>query len=102
MIIQTALASVAFFWNQFAVLHSPQARDFLTQPELSEMRHHMAVGLEAMAASVVHKTTLVDHEPAETLAPSLFASPRYGEYARNSVDRFRELQSLIADLETRA
>jgi multidrug resistance protein MdtO len=101
MIIQTALASVAFFWNQFAVLHSPQARDFLTQPELSEMRHCMAASLEAMAASVVHKTTLVDIELAETLAPFLFASPRYGEYARNSVDRYRELQSLIADLQTR-
>jgi multidrug resistance protein MdtO len=102
MIIQTALASVAFFWNQFAVLHSPRARDFLTQPELSEMRHTMAAGLEAMADSVVHKTTFVDNEAAETLAPSLFASPRYGEYARNSVERFRELQRLIADLQSRA
>jgi multidrug resistance protein MdtO len=102
MIIQTALASVAFFWNQFAVLHSPRARDFLTQPELSEMRHNMAAGLEAMADSVVHKTAFVDNEAAETLAPSLFASPRYGEYARNSVERFRELQRLIADLQSRA
>jgi multidrug resistance protein MdtO len=102
MIIQTALASVAFFWNQFAVLHSPRARDFLTQPELSEMRHTMAAGLEAMADSVVHKTTFVDNEAAETLAPSLFASLRYGEYARNSVERFRELQRLIADLQSRA
>jgi multidrug resistance protein MdtO len=102
MIIQTALASVAFFWNQFAVLHSPLARDFLTQSELSEMRHSMAAGLEAMADSVVHKTVFVDNEAAETLAPSLFASPRYGEYARNSVERFRELQHLIADLQSRA
>lgn len=102
MIIQTALASVAFFWNQFAVLHSPRARDFLTQPELSEMRHNMAAGLEAMADSVVHKTAFVDNEAAETLAPSLVTSLRYGEYARNSVERFRELQRLIADLQSRA
>jgi multidrug resistance protein MdtO len=102
MVLQAALASVAFFWNQFAVLHSPQARDFLTQPELSEMRHSMADGLEAMAGSVVQKTAFADNEPAQTLNPSLLASPRYGEYARNSVDRFRELQSLIVDLRTRA
>jgi multidrug resistance protein MdtO len=101
MILQAALASVAFFWNQFAVLHSPRARDFLTQPELSEMRHKMADGLDAMAGSVVQKTAIVDDRSAEALDASLLASPRYGEYARNSVDRFRELQSLIADLQTR-
>jgi len=102
VILQAALASVAFFWNQFAVLHNPKIRDFLTSPELSEMRHEMADGLEAMAGSVVQKTKFANIEPTRILSPSLLASPRYGEYARNSVDRFRELQSLIADLQTRA
>jgi multidrug resistance protein MdtO len=101
MIIQAALASVAFFWNQFAILHSPQARDFLTQAELSEMRYNMADSLEAMAGSVVQKTRFAADDLAGTLDSSLFESPQYGEYAQNSIDRFRELQSLITDLQAR-
>jgi multidrug resistance protein MdtO len=101
VILQAALASVALFWNQFAVLHSPEARDFLMQSELSEMRNGMAEGLEAMANSVVRKTTLGDIEPDPMLDSSLLASPRYGEYARNSVARLRDLQSVIFDLQAR-
>jgi multidrug resistance protein MdtO len=101
VILQAALASVALFWNQFAVLHSPEARDFLMQSELSEMRNGMAEGLEAMANSVVRKTTLGDIEPDAMLDSSLLASPRYGEYARNSVARLRDLQSVIFDLQAR-
>ncbi len=100
VIIQAALASVAFFWNQFAVLHSPEARDFLTEPELAGMRLGMADGLEAMASSVVQKTRFPEIEPVKMLDASLLASPRYGEYARNSIDRFRDLQSIVTDLQT--
>lgn len=101
VVLQAALASVAFFWNQLAVLHSAKARDFVTQPELSEMRHSMADGFETMASSVVNKTAFADVEPAKALDASLLASPLYGEYARNSIARFHDLQSLIADLQAR-
>jgi multidrug resistance protein MdtO len=102
VILQAALSSVAFFWNQFAALHNPQSREFLAQPRLSEMRHQMAERLDAMAVSVRRKTKSVDNEHAVTLDSSLLTSPLYGEYARNSIDRFHELESLVADLRTRA
>jgi multidrug resistance protein MdtO len=102
ILLQAALASVAFFWNQFAVLHSSKAADFLAQPELSEMRQNMAESLELMAGSVIHKSAFADLEPVKTLDPALLASPLYGEYASNSIDRFHELHSLIADLQQRA
>ncbi len=101
VILQVALSSVAFFWNQFAALHNPQAREFLAQPQLSEMRHRMADRLDALASSVRQKT-LPHIEHAVTLDASLLANPLYGEYARNSIDRFHELESLVTDLRTRA
>jgi len=101
VILQAALTSVAFIWNQFTLLDSAQTRDFIAQPELSEMRLGMADGLEAMANSVVPGARPVDVEPSEKVNPSLLANPRYGEYARNSVGSFRDLQNLVADLHKR-
>jgi multidrug resistance protein MdtO len=101
LILQAALSSVAFFWNQFAALHSPRAHDFLAQSDLSTMRRDMADGLTIMANSVLQKTTFNEITPGAMLDPALFSSPLYGEYAQNSVDRFEELQSLIDDLRER-
>jgi multidrug resistance protein MdtO len=91
-IVRAALASVAFFWNQFAVLHREEDRDFLTQPELIAMRRTMAEGMDAMANAAVNKTeiTLIDRE--SLVNPSLLADPRFGEFARNSVARYQELE----------
>ena len=97
MIIGTALTSTALFWNQFAFLHSEQDIDFLTQPALAGMRRKLADRIDAMATSVVQKTPL---PPISTpiVDASLLNDSRYGEYVRNSVARYEELQVAVSNL----
>jgi multidrug resistance protein MdtO len=101
-ILRAALTLVAFFWNQFAVLHREEDRDFVTQPELIVMYRTMAEGMDAMANAAVNKTeiTLIDRE--SLVNPSLLANPRFGEFARNAVDRYQELELEISRLRTLA
>ena len=40
-ILRVALKAVPFFWNQLAVLHHEQDRDFLVEPGLIEMRRRV-------------------------------------------------------------
>ena len=97
-ILSAALTSVAFFWNQFAVLHRSEDYDFVLQPELKMMRTRMAEGLEKMSVAVVEKTGFEEISPAETLDPKILNSMRYGEYARNSVSRYTELERMVETL----
>jgi multidrug resistance protein MdtO len=101
-ILRAALTLVAFFWNQFAVLHREEDRDFVTQPELIAMRRTMAEGMDAMANAAVNKTeiTVIDRE--SLVNPSLLADPRFGEFARNAVDRYQELELEVSRLRTLA
>ncbi len=94
------LTSVAFFWNQFAVLHSEQDRDFLTEPALSELRSMLAGGMDAMAQSVARKTDFETIEPEALIDHTLLTHPRYGEYVRNAIARFDELQNFVVLLKT--
>lgn len=97
-ILNAALTSVAFFWNQFAVLHRPEDYDFVTEPSLMTMRARMAEGLEKMSASVADKTGFQEEVPADALDAKTLTSPRYGEYARNSIDRYEELERIVESL----
>jgi multidrug resistance protein MdtO len=97
-ILRAALTLVAFFWNQFAVLHSEQDRDFLTEPALQRLRSILADGMDAMAQAVIQKTDFAAVREEELIAPSLLAHPRYGEYVQHSIARFDELQSIVAQL----
>jgi multidrug resistance protein MdtO len=97
-IIQSSLTAVAFFWNQFVILHTEEDWDFITHPELAAMRRTLADGMDAMAISVTQKAPFPEIDPAASLDPALFTDPRYGEYTRNSVARFNELQTILADL----
>jgi multidrug resistance protein MdtO len=99
-ILRAALTSVAFFWNQFAVLHSDQDRDFLTDPALLQLRSTLAGGMDAMAQSAAHKTDFATIHPEALIDHSLLTHPRYGEYVRNSIARFDELQNFITQLKT--
>ncbi len=100
--LSAALTSVAFFWNQFAVLHRPEDHDFVTQPELMAMRARMAEGLEKMAVAVVQKKGFEEEFPSDTLDSKILSSPRYGEYARNSVNRYEELERIVETLQVQA
>jgi multidrug resistance protein MdtO len=97
--LSAALTSVAFFWNQFAVLHRPEDYDFVTEPKLMAMRKRMAEGLEKMSVSVVKKIDFEEEFPADALDPKILSSPRYGEYARNSLDRYEELERTVKALQ---
>jgi multidrug resistance protein MdtO len=98
IIIRAGLASVAFFWNQFAILHSDQDRDFLTEPALVELRSGMADGMDAMAQSVIHKADFATIKPEAFIERSMLTDPRYGEYVQYSIARFDDLQEFIAQL----
>jgi multidrug resistance protein MdtO len=102
MILNASLTLVAFFWNQFAVLHREEDFNYLTQPELTVMRSKMADGMDKMAKATVNKTEFVIIEPTTLADPSLLADPVYGEFARNAVDRYCELEQVVARLRTLA
>jgi multidrug resistance protein MdtO len=66
------------------------------------MRRRIADHLDEVARSVVDKTT-VRVAPADLLVDAaLLESPRYGEYARNSIARYEELEANVACLSTLA
>jgi multidrug resistance protein MdtO len=98
MILGASLTLVAFFWNQFAVLHREEDRDFLTQPELIAMRCRMAEGMDAMADAAVNKTEFTVIYRDSLVNSSLLSHPLYGEFARNSVDRYQELELVVSRL----
>jgi multidrug resistance protein MdtO len=97
-ILRAALTSVALFWNQFAVLHHEEDRDFLTQPELIAMRRKMAEGMDAMANAAVNKVEFPVIDRGSLVDPSLLTNPIYGEFARNAVDRYQELELAVSNL----
>ena len=73
-----------------------------SQPKLIAMRAKMAEGMDKMAKATVNKTEFGIIEPSELADPSLLADPVYGEFARNAVDRYCELEQVVARLRTLA
>jgi multidrug resistance protein MdtO len=102
MIIGASLTAGALFWNQLAFLHHQQDNDFLKEPGLVAMRRILAAHLDTVADSLVLKTPFPVAPVNDFASPALLSNPRYGEYARNSIARFEELQSAIAALRLQA
>jgi multidrug resistance protein MdtO len=102
MILRTSLTAGGIFWNQFAVLHSEEDRDFLVEPALVQMRQKLAENIDAMAEAVIQKTDF-PMPPAEDFARlDILQSPRYGEYSNNAIARFEELQAFTSMLKNEA
>ena len=97
-ILRAALTSVAFFWNQFAILHNEQDRTFLTEPDLVRLRSVFADGMDDMAKSVTQKTSFTAVRAADLVDQPFYTHPHYGEYVQNSIARFDELQNMVAQL----
>jgi multidrug resistance protein MdtO len=93
MILRTSLTAGTLFWNQFAVLYSEEDKDFLTEPDLIEMRRRLAEYIDSLAEGVVKKTVPVTVPATAFLAPAMLNNPRYEEYSRNTIARFEELQA---------
>ncbi|HEY4358154.1 MAG TPA: FUSC family protein [Acidobacteriaceae bacterium] len=101
-LLRASLTLVALFWNQFAILHREEDFDYLQQPSLIAMRAKMADGMDRMAEATLNKTEYVAMPEAELAAPALLADPRYGEFACNTLDRFREFEVAVSRLKTLA
>jgi multidrug resistance protein MdtO len=98
MILRTSLTAGAFFWNQFAVLHSETDRDFLVAPALVQMRQKLAESIDAMAEAVVQKTNFLVTSAEDLAGSDVLQSQRYGEYSNNAIARFEELQAFTSML----
>jgi len=94
-ILRGALTAVAVAWNELSVMHEEDDADFLTAPGLRQMRQDLSIKLDELAALV----TLKLEEPYTLLSNPLTAeildSPRYGEYAQQTMARFSELQLIL-------
>jgi multidrug resistance protein MdtO len=106
-ILRAALTSVALVWNELAVLHKKEDADFLSNPDLAELRSRMKHGLDAMVASVLQEGRLGESGlPFVQISPldkaELMKHPRYGEYTQHTIGRYLELQSIVAALEMQA
>jgi multidrug resistance protein MdtO len=102
VILRAALTAAAIFWNQLAVLHTDQDEDFRTEPGLIEMRRKIADHLKAMADAVEQGKTFPIAEADSLVSAPLLDSPRYGEYAHNTVARYEELESFTSMLSLQA
>jgi multidrug resistance protein MdtO len=97
-ILRTALTAAALIWNQVAVLHDERDFDFVTEPGLVEMRKRLADRINAMAGSI-ERRIVVPKDPGDLwVSPRLRESERYGEYTRNTIARYEELQALTSML----
>jgi multidrug resistance protein MdtO len=98
MLVRAAVTAAALFWNQIAILHDEKDSDFTVEPGLRAMRKTMAEHMEAMAVAVVQTTPFFEAHAATFVTPALLESSRYGEYVRNTIARYEELQNFIAML----
>jgi multidrug resistance protein MdtO len=98
MILRAGITAAALFWNQLAVLHSETDIAFAIEPRLTELRRKLAEHLDAMAEAVVKKTAFPSEYAATLTTPDLLEDPHYGEYARNTVARYEELQTFTSEL----
>ncbi len=95
LILKTALTSVPFFWNQLTALKDEQDLGFRREPGLIAMRKKLREDLDAMAASLAQKPAA--RLMAEDLAsPDRFDAPHFREYAENTLEKHRELQTLVS------
>ena len=95
-ILQSALASVPFFWNQLAVLRKEDEPDFIENPQLAEMRSQAAALLDRMADAVTQIAPL--QRGALSAHSDLLMNPRYAEYVQNTMVTLDELQSQVVGL----
>jgi multidrug resistance protein MdtO len=98
MLIRAAVTAAALFWNQLALLHSERDRDFIVQPDLVALRQAIAEHLEAIAVAVEKKSAFTEESGAALGGAAMLENSRYGEYVRNTIARYEELQSFASKL----
>jgi multidrug resistance protein MdtO len=96
-ILRAALTAVALVWNELTVLHNIEDKDFLEQSGLKQLRQNLATGLDALADSIRQKTHDIEVEVG-AFDLEVLKNHRYGEYAKQTIARYQELQSSISEL----
>jgi multidrug resistance protein MdtO len=97
--LRAALTAVALFWNQAVFLHNKRDRDLLNEPRLVDLRHKLAAMMDDMANAVAQTKAFVAPDPSQFVDESLYANPRYKEYAQNALTRIRELQDYVVHID---
>jgi multidrug resistance protein MdtO len=98
LILQISITAAALIWNQVAVLRDEQGLDFLAEPGLVEMRRRLADRLNVLAEAVVRKTSWSEEHLGSFVSRHLLGSEHYGEYVRNTIARYEDLQTLASQL----
>jgi multidrug resistance protein MdtO len=98
LILQISITAAALIWNQVAVLHDEQGLDFLAEPGLVEMRRRLADRLNVLAEAVVRKTSWSEEHLGSFVSRHLLGSEHYGEYVRNTIARYEDLQTPASQL----
>jgi multidrug resistance protein MdtO len=102
LILQSSLTAAALIWNQVAFLHDDPDVEIAAEPGLVEMRRKLADHLNSMAESVDRREAFSLRDTAGLLNPSLLDSHHYGEYARNTIARYGDLQNIAATISREA
>jgi multidrug resistance protein MdtO len=102
LILQISITAAALIWNQVAVLHDEQGIDFFAEPDLVEMRRKLADHLNVMAEAIARKTGFPPEASARLASPSLLNNEHNGEYTRNTIARYDDLQNLASALSREA
>ena len=97
-VLRAAFSAVAMFWNQLVAI-TTEEDDVLREPKLVEMRVAFAAELNSMAEAVTRNNLSLMPAPGGRLSGSVvFDDLRSGEYARNIVERFGEVQEAVSRL----
>lgn len=102
LMLQLSITAAALIWNQVAVLHDEQRINFLAEPGLVKMRRQLADNLNAMAEAIARKTSFPSDDAVSLASPSLLNSEHNGEYTRNMIARYEDLQNLALALSREA
>ena len=102
LMLQISITAAALIWNQVAVLHDEQGIDVFAEPGLVEMRRKLADHLNVMAEAIARKTGFPSEDSASLASPSLLNSEHNGEYTRNTIARYEDLQNLASALSREA
>jgi multidrug resistance protein MdtO len=102
LILQISITAAALIWNQVAVLHDEQGIDLLAEPGLVEMRRKLADHMNVMAEAIARKTGFLPEYSAGLASPSILNSKHNGEYVRNTIARYEDLQNLASALSREA
>lgn len=102
LILQISITSAALIWNQVAVLYDQEEIDVSSEPGLVEMRRKLADHMNVMAEAIGRKTGFPPESSAGLASPSLLNSEHNGEYTRNTIARYEDLQNLASALSREA